>query len=87
MLEDLPNVGKSIAVDLRSIGVFNPDQFDKREPLAMFHDLEKVMGQRHDPYVLYTLISAKHYLKSGEALPWWKFTAEGKRLLEPIKKA
>jgi hypothetical protein len=43
------------------------------------------MGHRHDPCVLYTLISVKHFLKSGEALPWWNFTAEGKNLLKSSK--
>lgn len=87
-LEDLPNIGKSIAADLRRIGILQPDQLAKREPLATFRELEKVMGQRHDPCVLYTLISAKNFLENGVALPWWKFTAEGKSLLKsPQKKS
>jgi Pathogenicity locus len=40
------------------------------------------MGERHDPCVLYTLMAAKHYLETGEALVWWKFTDAGKRLLK-----
>lgn len=39
-----------------------------------------VMGHRHDPCVL-TLMSVQHFLESGEALPWWTFTGEGKKLL------
>jgi DNA transformation protein len=39
------------------------------------------MENRHDPCVLYTLMAARHYLDSGEAIPWWKFTAQGKELL------
>ena len=85
-LEDLPNIGKSIAADLRRIGILWPDQLAKREPIAMFRELSKVMGHRHDPCVLYTLISVKHFLKCGEALPWWSFTAEGKNLLKSSKK-
>jgi len=85
-LEDLPNIGKSIAADLRRIGILWPDQLAKREPVAIFCELSEVMGHRHDPCVLYTLISAKHFLKCGEALPWWKFTAEGKNLLKSGKK-
>lgn len=82
-LEDLPNIGKSIAADLRSIGITHPDQLSRLEPLAVFHELTRVMGHRHDPCVLYTLLSARHFLDKGEALPWWTFTAEGKKLLEP----
>ena len=81
-LEDLPNIGKSIAADLRRIGILRPQQLAKREPMALFRELATVMGHRHDPCVLYTLISARHFLDCGEALPWWRFTAEGKRLLK-----
>jgi len=43
-LEDLPNIGKSIAADLRQIGILGPNQLAKREPMAMFRDLSKVMA-------------------------------------------
>jgi len=85
-LEDLPNIGKAIAADLRRIGILRPDQLAKRKPIAIFHELSTVMGHRHDPCVLYTLLSVKHFLESGEALPWWNFTAEGKNLLTSSKK-
>lgn len=80
-LEDLPNIGKSIAVDLRSIGIMQPAQLSEREPLAVFQELAEVMGHRHDPCVLYTLIAVQHYLQGAEARPWWHYTAEGKKLL------
>lgn len=85
-LEDLPNIGKSIAADLRRIGILRPDQLDKRESIAIFRDLRGVMGHRHDPCVLYALISAKHFLTCSEALPWWNFTTEGRNLLKSSKK-
>jgi DNA transformation protein len=85
-LEDLPNIGKAIAADLRRIGILRPDQLAKREPIAIFRELSTVMGHRHDPCVLYTLISVKHFFESGEALPWWNFTVEGKNLLTSSKK-
>src|SRR6185369_552860 len=80
-LEDLPNIGKSIAADLRSIGILNPGQLAGREPLDVFRALAEVMGHRHDPCVLYTLLSAKPFLESGVALPWWKFPEQGRKLL------
>jgi Pathogenicity locus len=80
-LEDLPNIGKSIASDLRSIGILQPAQLADCEPLAVFQQLAEVMGHRHDQCVLYTLISVKHYLQGAEARPWWHYTAEGKKLL------
>ena len=81
-LDDLPNIGKSIASDLRAIGILHPHQIAERDPLAIYIELAGVMGPRHDPCVLYTLISAKHFLVSGEVLPWWNFTEQGKKLLK-----
>jgi DNA transformation protein len=45
------------------------------------------MGQRYDPCVLYTLLAADHFLRSGERIPWWKFTAAGRELLENTPKS
>jgi DNA transformation protein len=80
-LEDLPNIGKAIATDLRHIGILDPVQLSEHEPLETFLKLADVMGHRHDPCVLYTLISVKHFFVNGETQPWWKFTEEGKFLL------
>ena len=80
-LEDLPNIGTAIASDLRAIGIVTPEQLAKRDPLATYLALAKQMGHSHDPCVLYTLLAAKHFMQSGVALPWWKFTEQGRRLL------
>jgi DNA transformation protein len=80
-LEDLPNIGKSIAADLRSIGIVQADQLACCEPLVVFQQLAEVMGHRHDPCVLYTLIAVQHYLQGAEARSWWHYTVEGKQLL------
>lgn len=80
-LEDLPNIGRAIAADLRAIGIFQPLQLAGQEPLAIYLQMAKVMGQRHDPCVLYVLLAVVHFLDSGEAVPWWKFTGQGKKLL------
>lgn len=86
LLEDLPNIGKVIAADLRRIGIVRPDQLARCEPLVIYREMSKVMGHRLDPCVLYTLLSVKHFLDYGEALRWWKFTAEGKILLKSSEK-
>lgn len=80
-LEDLPNIGKSIAADLRSLGILTPDDLARRAPLDVFNELAVVTGERHDPCLFYTLLAAEHFLKPPETLPWRRFTAEGKRLL------
>lgn len=80
-MEDIPNIGKSIAADLRSLGIVDPQQLAIRDPLTTYLALADNMGRRHDPCVLYTLLAARHYLKNGEALPWWRFTEQGRKLL------
>lgn len=81
-LEDLPNIGKSLAADLRAIGIVSPADPRLKQPRVVFQDLVPVMGHRHDPCVFYTLLAVNHFLKSTESLPWWKFTEEGKRELD-----
>lgn len=74
----LPNIGKAIATDLLAIGICSPDDFKANDSLEIFDDLAEVMGHRHDPCVYYTLLSVKHFIDTGESLPWWKFKAKGK---------
>lgn len=80
-LEDLPNIGKKLASDLRRVGISRPHDLLGREPRLLFAELLPVMGHRHDPCVLYTLLAVQHFLQNSEALPWWKFTAKGKEIL------
>ena len=80
-LEDLPNIGKAIAADLRSLGIHSPAQLATHDPLTTYQALEAVMGKRLDPCVLYTLLAVAHFQNTGERLPWWQFTEQGKALL------
>ena len=80
-LEDLPNIGSHIATDLRAIGIGSPEDLRSRVPLAVFNDLKETMGRRHDPCVLYTLLSVQHFFDTSESLPWWRFTTAGKTQL------
>ena len=80
-LEDIPNIGKSIASDLRSIGILNAKQLALRDPLQIYFELSAIMKHRHDPCVLYTLMAAQHFLQCGESIPWWKFSESGKEVL------
>jgi DNA transformation protein len=80
-LEDIPNIGKSIASDLRSLGILNPQQLAARDPLETYLALSDGMGKRHDPCVFYTLLAAQQFLQDGVSIPWWKFAELGKALL------
>ncbi|PID47311.1 MAG: mitomycin resistance protein [Proteobacteria bacterium] len=81
-LEELPNIGKSIAGKLRLIGIDQPKALIGKQPLELYEHLCAVSGERYDPCVLDTFISVIHFMESGEALPWWAFTDERKSLLK-----
>jgi hypothetical protein len=78
-LEDIPNVGPAIAVDLRRLGITTPGELSGRDPYAMYDDLCRLSGQRHDPCLLDTFIAAIRFMKGEPKKPWWKYTAERKR--------
>ena len=80
-LEDIPNVGPAIAADLRRLGITTPSELPGRDPYAMYDDLCRITGQRHDPCLLDTFIAVVRYMEGGPKKPWWKYTAEQKREL------
>jgi predicted GIY-YIG superfamily endonuclease len=80
-LEDIPNVGPSIAADLRQLGITTPAELPGRDPYAMYEDLCRITGQRHDPCLLDTFIAAVRYMEGAPKKPWWKYTAERKRVM------
>jgi len=82
-LEDLPNVGASIAADLRRIGIYKPGELAGKDPFALYEQLGQAMGVRQDPCLLDVLISVVRFMAGGPPLPWWAFTAERKRVMPP----
>ncbi len=80
-LEDLPNVGRAIAADLRALGIRRPSQLKGRNPYALYQRLNRVTGTRHDPCVLDTFIAAVRFVDGGPAKPWWAYTTERKRVV------
>jgi hypothetical protein len=80
-LEDIPNVGPAVAADLRRLGITSPEQLAGRNPYAMYDELCRVTGVRHDPCMLDTFIAAIRFMEGGPKKPWWAFTAERKREL------
>ncbi len=78
VLTDIPNIGVSIAQDLRSLGINTPQDVACMDPFAAFDALRTSMGHRHDPCVLDTFMAAKRFMNGGPKQPWWDFTAERK---------
>jgi len=80
-LEDIPNVGPAGAGDLRRLGITSPGELLGRDPYAMYDDLCRITGKRHDPCLLDTFIAAVRFMLGEPKRPWWKYTAERKREL------
>ena len=68
-----------LAADLRQLGIKTPAELPGRDPYAMYDDLCRITGQRHDPCLLDTFIAAVRYMEGAPKKPWWKYTAERKR--------
>ena len=77
-LEQLPNIGASIAADLRLIGVRWPQELADKDALQLYHALCAATGQRQDPCVLDTFMAACDFMRGAAAKPWWHYTAQRK---------
>ena len=77
-LEQLPNIGPSIAADLRSIGVQHPAQLAERDAFDLYQALQRATGRRQDPCVLDTFMAATDFMRGAPRKPWWAYTAERK---------
>ena len=80
-LEQIPNIGRSLADDLRSIGVRHPHDLPGRDPYALYEKLCRVTHERQDPCVLDTFTSAVRFMEGAPPKPWWHYTPERKRRL------
>ena len=81
-LEDIPNIGKAVAKDLRLLGIHSPEALIGKNGLDLYHQLGKKTGVIHDPCMADTLMAAVDFMNGGPPKPWWKFTALRKVLLK-----
>jgi len=79
-LTDLPNVGPSIAQDLKLIGINTPAELTGRDPVALYDSLCLKTGVRHDPCLLDVFISITRFMDGEAPRVWWDYTAERKRM-------
>jgi hypothetical protein len=80
-LEHIPNVGPSIANDLRGIGIGTPAALVGQDPYALYDTLCRTTGVRHDPCVLDVFLSAVRFMEGAPPVPWWHYTSERKAAL------
>lgn len=78
LLEQLPNIGPSIAADLRLLGVVHPADLARRDAFVLYQSLCAATGKRQDPCVLDTFMAAVDFMRGAPPRPWWSYTAERK---------
>lgn len=78
VLEQIPNIGVSLAADLRSIGIAEPRELVGRDPYVLYAALCERSGQRQDPCVLDSFMAATDFMGGAAAAPWWHYTVQRK---------
>ena len=78
VLEQIPNIGVSLAADLRSIGIVEPHDLVGRDPYGLYAALCTRSGQRQDPCVLDSFMAAADFMAGAAPAPWWRYTAQRK---------
>ena len=80
-LEDIPNIGASIADDLRAIDIFEPAQLVGQNPYELYERSNSVAGVVQDPCLCDTFIAAVRFMEGGPVRPWWYYTPQRKKHL------
>lgn len=83
-LEQLPNIGASLAADLRSIGITSPHELATRDALALYDELCRRSGKRQDPCVLDTFMAITDFMRGAPPAPWWAYTPVRKQRFGPV---
>lgn len=78
-LEQIPNIGPSIAGDLRGIGISHPSDLVGQDPYALYARVNHATGQRHDPCLCDCFIAAVRFMEGAPATPWWHYTEARKQ--------
>jgi Pathogenicity locus len=79
-LEQLPNIGPSLAASLRQIGIRTPRELVGRDAFVLYQKLAAATGTRQDPCVLDTFMAAVDFMNGAAAAPWWSYTPQRKPL-------
>jgi len=83
----LRNIGPAMRRDLVLLGIRSVKQLALCRPDRLYERLQHVTGRRQDPCVLDTFAAAVHQARTGEALPWWRFSRERLRHMAGARSA
>ena len=72
--QDIPNVGPAMARDFAFLGLKDPADLVKKEPLKLYKQICKLSGVRQDPCVLDTYIAVIDFMNGAPARPWYFYT-------------
>ncbi len=79
-LVTIPGIGKSLAEDLRLIGISKVHDLSGKDPEKLYRKLEQVTGAHQDRCVLYTFRCAVYFASEQqhdpELLKWWMWSDE-----------
>jgi hypothetical protein len=76
-LEQIPGVGKSVAQDMRNIGIDSVSQLENQDPEKIYQKLCSFKASPVDRCMLYILCCAVYYASNTEhdpnLLKWWNW--------------
>ena len=78
-LQQIINVGPSIADDLMQIGIKKPQQLVGGDPVELYQEICASSGVFNDPCVLDVMISCVDFMNGNPPQTWWSFTAMRKK--------
>ncbi|GAA3219595.1 hypothetical protein GCM10020216_029910 [Nonomuraea helvata] len=81
-LTELVNVGRSVSGYFGRIGITEIAQLVGRDPLDLYERMSAAFGERLDPCLLDTVMSAVDQAEGRPARPWWHYTPQRKQLLD-----
>jgi predicted flap endonuclease-1-like 5' DNA nuclease len=83
-LQEILNVGRRTAEDLRRLGITEVAQPAGRDPQALYDELSRLTGVRQDPCVRDVFAAAVDFADGKPARPWWEYSRE--RLAKACRK-
>ena len=76
-LQTVPGVGKSIAEDLRNIGILTVADLKGKDPEKLYDLSNRFVGKRQDRCLLYVFRCAVYFAENKnpdpEKLKWWNW--------------
>jgi len=79
-LTALVNVGHAVAGHFERIGITTIAQLVNQDPVELYERMSAASGERLDPCLLDTVMSAVDQAEGQPPRPWWHYTPQRKQL-------